>query len=144
MSEVKDQIVKIITDGDLSSIQIISDRVGRTPEETIVAIQQLIAEGKLHGKVTDDGKRFFKEEVDISQRPVIEREKDDPDFLKFNPRPGLIVAVIGFVILLSGIIGYLSAADVDFEAQSFWAVVLFFGIAINMVGCYYLGTRRTP
>ena len=144
MSEAKDQIVKLIVEGDLSSIELIAGRVGLTFEETLGIIQELLSEGKLRGKITEDEKRFFRENVEVSSKPVVQHEEDTPPFMEFNPRPGQLTAIIGLVLLVIGLVGYFLTPPTDVYVANVFSGVLLIGIVIMSGGCYYLGTRKTP
>ncbi|UCE11526.1 MAG: hypothetical protein JSW61_06230 [Candidatus Thorarchaeota archaeon] len=141
--EIKQKIVELVVERDLSSIELISDMLEIDEDVTLAAIQELLSEGQLKGNLTDDNTRFFKAEIDLSDKPVIPRESEEPDFLRFNPRPGRITASIGAVILIAGIVGYLLYQD-DIALSSVFAIIMFIGVSITSCGCYYLGTRKTP
>jgi transposase-like protein len=142
--ETKQQIVKLVVERDLSSIELISEILGIDQEQTVAAILELVEEGQITGNLTSDQTRFFKAEVELSEKPVIPRKREEaPGFLDFDPRPGRIVAALGTIVFIVGIVGYLLFPD-DFNLSNVFAVVMLIGIVLASCGCYYLGTRKTP
>ena len=63
MSEAKEQLVHFILDEDLSSIQLMSWRLGISQEEVRGILDELIGEGKLIGYISKDGARFFRHDL---------------------------------------------------------------------------------
>lgn len=143
MTEMHDHILKLIKEGTLSSIELISKKVGVTEEETIEIIEELIKVGKLDGHFSEDKKRFFKSDVKLSEAPAIPRDEKEPDFIHYNTRPGKILIIIGFITLLIGGIGLL-VFQADILAQEQFSVIALFGIIIMMAGGYQIGSRKTP
>ena len=123
MSEKKDELVDLVLNENVSAIQILVDRLGITSDEVIDLINDLLKEGKLNGTITEDGSRFFKSDVKLSEAPTIERSEDLPDFMSFNSKPGMVTAIIGFIIIAAGVI--VNAYSSDALEQNFAAI---FGI----------------
>ena len=142
MSGKKVELVDLVMKENVSAIQILVDRLELTSDEVIDLIGELLEEGKLHGTLTSDGARFFKSEVKLSDAPAIERNVAPPSFISFNTRPGIITAIIGFILIAVGII--VNANSQDIIEQSFAATLLLFGILILLSGLYCLSQRKTP
>ncbi len=143
MAEVQDRILNLINDGILSSIELISEKVGVSPEETVEIIEELIRTGKLEGHFSEDQKRFFKAEVKLSDAPAVPREVKEPDFIHYDTRPGKILILIGFMVLIIGGIGFFMFYD-DVIAQERFSIISLFGVIIMMAGGYQIGSRKTP
>ncbi|MHA1965809.1 MAG: hypothetical protein ACXACG_11680 [Candidatus Thorarchaeota archaeon] len=142
MSEKKDELIDLILNENVSAIQVLVDRLGITPDEVIDLINELLEEGKLKGGLTDDGVRFFKSEVKLSDAPTIERDDGPPSFMNFNTRPPLVIVVIGIIIIAGGLI--VNAYAGDAAEQNLAAILIFCGLSIIMIGLYCLSQRKTP
>jgi hypothetical protein len=142
MAGKKDDLIDLVINENVSAIQILEDRLGISEDEVIELINELVDEGGLVGTLTDDGKRFFKSEVKLSAAPAIEREDAPPDFMRFNTKPGIITAIIGFIMVGAGVTVNSYAAD-PIE-QNFAAILIFLGIFVAIVGLYCLAQRKTP
>ncbi|MFW9835199.1 MAG: hypothetical protein ACFFEK_14460 [Candidatus Thorarchaeota archaeon] len=142
MSDKKDEMMNLILKGNVSAIQILSDRLEITPDEVRIIIEELLEEGRLKGSLTEDGKRFFKSEVKLSDAPSIDREDNLPDFMNFNARPAITVTIVGFLIIAAGLI-YNSMAT-DIVRQNIATVLIFIGLCVTMGGMYWFSQRKTP
>jgi hypothetical protein len=142
MSDKRSDLVNLVMDENVSAIQILVDRLEITSEEVMELIEELVDEGKLNGSLTEDGKRFFKSEVKLSDAPTIEREEKPPSFLQFNRKPGIITVVIGFIILAAGLI--INSFAVEYAEQTLAGIVNFTGLIIIMGGFYWISLRKTP
>jgi len=142
MSEKKAKLVNLVTEHNVSAIVTLSEKLGIKPEDVIELIKELIFDGKLQGTITEDEKRFFRSDAKVSDAPVIEREDIMPEFLSYNTRPGYIVAIIGAIVLVSG--GIVSVNAADAVEQNFAAGLFLFGLAVLFVGLFYVARRKTP
>lgn len=142
MSEKKEKLAKLIVDLNVSAIVTMSERLDVAPEEVIELINELISEGKLHGTITEDSKRFFRSDAKVSNAPVIERGQTIPEFLSYNTKPGYVIAIIGALIL--GIGAIVNNYATDAAEQNVAAVLFLIGILILFVGLYLVARRKTP
>ncbi|MHA1136335.1 MAG: hypothetical protein ACTSSE_07605 [Candidatus Thorarchaeota archaeon] len=142
MSDKKEKLVNLIVELNVSAIITMSEKLEIEPEAVIEMINDLISEGKLHGQITEDGARFFRSDVKVSDAPVIEREGAPPDFLSYDSRPGYAIAIIGAIILIAG--GVVSINAVDTTEQDFAAGLFMIGMFILFGGLYLLTKRKTP
>jgi hypothetical protein len=142
MSDKKEDAMNLILKGNVSAIQILSDRLEIAPDEVRKIIEELIEEGRLKGSLTEDGKRFFKREVKLSNAPSINREEKPPDFLNFNARPAITVAIVGVLIIAAGLI--INSMFTDIVGQNIATVLIFIGLCVTMVGMYLFSQRKTP
>lgn len=142
MNEKKQKLIDLIVEHNVSAIITMSEKLAVEPEVIIEMINELVAEGKLHGTITEDATRFFRSDAKVSDAPVIEREDVMPDFLDYDTRPGYVTAVIGAVILIAG--GIISANATDTTEQNFAAILFLVGLAILFVGLFLVARRKTP
>jgi hypothetical protein len=130
---------------NISSIQMMSERLGVGMEEVISLLNEMISEGSLEGQVTPDGLRFFREKVKVSEAPKIELRDEGPAFLKYNTRPGKIIAIMGFAVVIVG----LGASYMAAEAQSIIflnasLLLLGIGFILMMLGGCQVSRRPAP
>jgi hypothetical protein len=144
MSTTDDKLIDMIENESVSAIQIMSRRLDLSEDSVREMLNQLVESGRIEGELTEDGKRFFKREVKLSDSPVVGEKDEGPDFLEFNPIPGRITALIGLTVVIISLAGYYTVDPFNFQLQSAFALLLLIGIVILLSGCYYLGQRKTP
>ncbi|MBD3408470.1 MAG: hypothetical protein GF411_20270 [Candidatus Lokiarchaeota archaeon] len=137
---MQEEIIKMVEEEKMSSIQLMSGRVGVSADKIRVILNQLVEEGRLNGTLSEDGERFFRRDLEAPE--TTESTEMNADFLEFDPRPGKIVIAIGFIILVIGAFASLFAEN--YNQQDQFLAVSFIGVLIFLGGCYYFGTRRTP
>ncbi len=142
MTDNKSKLVILVNKENVSAIRIMGDILEISPEEVIKLIEDLCATGTIHGSITDDGERFYKSEIKLSDAPVIPGGDQIPAFMKFDTRPGIISSIIGFAIIALGL--FLNANALDFVEQDFGAITMFLGVFILFSGMYCLSRRKTP
>ena len=142
MSEKRDELMHLVMNENVSAIEILVTRLGLTSDEVIKVINELLDSGELKGTLTEDGKRFFKSDVKLSQAPTIERTIAPPTFVGFNTKPALATALVGFLIIAGGVVVNANAADVT--EQNFAAILILVGLFITIAGLYCVSQRPTP
>ena len=142
MTDIKDQLIHLIEEKDISSIYLMSTKLSVDEENIKELLNELVQEGQLNGFMTEDEQRFFKTEVDVSQKPIIPRNNKEPDFLSYDTKPGTIIFIIGFVIVMVGLLGVNIFQDI--EMQNVITVMLFIGLAVTTSGCFLLSKYKTP
>jgi len=142
MEDKKQLLIQLIMEDNLSAIETYSDKLGISREDVVALIRELQVQGKLHGTLTKDEKRFFKSEVRVSEAPVVAHEEEEPLFLKFNSRPGLITAFVGFVIIIAGLA--VNSFPAIQNASNVAAILIFIGLSILIVGLFLVSQRKTP
>ena len=143
MTNMKERLVLLVKVDDLSSVQMMSSDLGISEEEVRIFLTELTQEGTLNGYLSEDGERYFKRDVKVSEAPVIHREEDVPDFLKFDTRPGRIAAIFGLALAAIGVFGLVNSGD-DLQMENFSAVLTLIGAVVTMAGLFYLTMRKTP
>ncbi len=143
MDQAKEDLVTLVKDKHISSIQIMADRLGIQEDGVRDLLGQLRDEGLLEGHFTEDGSRFFRSDVNVEATPESVEEEYVPEFMQYNTKPGRIVAYIGLMVMvLGGIIYYLSAGNLYY--QNIGMLLLGFGLIILLPGLYWIGRRKTP
>ena len=142
MTDKKSELVELVNKENVSAIRIIGDILEIAPEEVIEFIKELLATGTIHGSLTEDGERFYKSEIKLSDAPVIPSGPQTPSFLNFDTRPGIITSIIGLVIIILGVI--LNSNVLFIMEQDLGAIVIFLGIITLFSGMYCLSRRKTP
>ena len=142
MNENKEKLVNLVIEHNVSAIMILSEKLKLDPEAVIELINELISEDKLHGMISEDSVRFFRSDPKVSDAPVIHRDDKLPEFLSYDTRPGKVIAIIGFIVLIgAGLVGYYAT---DVNEENFAAILFFVGLAIFLIGLYMVTKRDTP
>jgi len=142
MNEKKEKLVNLIVEHNVSAIVTISENLKIQPEDVVKLINELISEDKLHGMITEDGTRFYRSDAKVSEAPVIPREDEMPDFLSYDTRPGIAIAIVGAIILVAG--GVVSNFATDVPEADFAAMLFLLGLSILFGGLYLVAKRKTP
>ena len=142
MTEKKSKLVSLVNMENVSAIPILADRLEISSEEVTVLIEELLSEGKIHGSMTDDGERFFKSEIKLSDAPVIPGGDSTPAFMKFDTRPGIITSIIGLVVIAFGSIVITITPGI--VGLDYGTIIIFVGIVTLFSGLYCLSRRETP
>lgn len=139
---MKEKLINLITEHNVSAIVTMSEKLQIEPEAVIELINELVTEGRLHGTITEDGSRFFRSDAKVSQAPVIERDEKQPEFLSYNTKPGYAAAIVGALLLIAG--GIINTNAVDVIEQNFAAGIFMVGILIFFAGLLFIARRNTP
>ena len=121
----------------------LSGELGISQEEVRTILTELTQEGTLKGYLTEDGKRYFKRDVKVSEAPVIHKKDDVPEFMKFDTRPGKMAAMFGLVLAASGFIGLVNSGD-NLQMENFSAALTLIGVVVTLAGLFYISMRKTP
>ncbi len=143
MIDLKERLVYLIMQRDLSAIQLLAGEIGLTEEETRELLEEILREGLIDGFVTDDGKRIFKNQVDLSDKPAFQGEEKLPDFLTYNTTPGRVAAIIGFLVIIVALI-FLATSGGIIYYENLGTGLLLVGVLVTLSGCYWIGRRKTP
>jgi len=144
MSDAKSQLKQMI-ENNISSIQLMGERLGIGMVDVVSLLNEMIAEGSAEGHFTSDGRRFFRKDVEVSKAPKIEMSDEDPNFLKYDSRPGRIITIIGLVIVLIGMgVSYFAAESQSLTLLDAAIVAIGIGILLMIIGGYQVSQRPTP
>ena len=142
MNDKKEKLVSLIMNHNVSAIAILSEKLALDQDAVIELINELISENGLHGMVSEDGVRFFKSDAKVSDAPVIHRDDKLPEFLSYDTRPGKIVAIIGFIVLIGA--GLINNYATDVTERDFAAILFFVGLTVFFGGLYLATKKQTP
>ncbi len=143
MTDTKDELVRMVKDQDISSVELMAGSLGIPEEQVQEKLIELTEENRLSGYLTPDGRRYFRRDVKPSEKPAIHKEEKQPVFLEYDTRPGRIVALAGLVVVAAAII-LLFQAGGDLVQENFATALLLMGLIIMMGGCYQIGRRPAP
>lgn len=135
------QVETLIGQYGLSSIQMISTRLGIGEDETRSLIQDLVGSGHLHGRLSEDGTRFFRSDVRVSEAPIVRRH-EEPVETQLNTQPGKIASVIGLAMIVIG----------ELLPDSLWsglfsdvnAAIVILGVVAFIVGLMMISRSLSP
>ncbi|MFW9968147.1 MAG: hypothetical protein ACFFEA_13410 [Candidatus Thorarchaeota archaeon] len=137
--------LKTLVEDNISSIQMMSERLGIEMEEVVSLLDEMIIEGSIEGQVTPDGLRFFRSKVRVSEAPKVQVQDEGPAFLKYNTRPGKIIAILGFIAVLAGLgVSYVASESQSVLLLNTAMLLLLAGIIIMILGAYQVGRRPAP
>jgi hypothetical protein len=136
------ELIDLVNKENVSAIRILADRLDITPERVMSLLEESLTDGKVQGSFSEDGERFYKSEIKLSDAPVIHSKDQAPEFMKFDNRPGIIAVIMGFSIIIFGL--FVNANAIDLATLDFGAIVLFVGVLVLIIGMYYLSRRKTP
>lgn len=142
MDDKKDLLVGLVIDENVSALQTMQDELDLSHEEVTSLLTELLKEGRINGKISDDGQRFWKSDARVSSAPAIPHDDELPDFMKYDTRPGKGLSIIGCII---DIIAFVLLTYATTTAQSDMGAILFFiGLIILLVGLYLVSRRDSP
>lgn len=138
-----DRLTYLVTRENLSSIEVMSKELGLGQDEIRTMLQELIGQGVLKGRITEDGLRFFQDGIRVSEQTSVSPHEMEPEFMRFNTKPGRYTAGIGLVVTA---ISYLTlvVAGGNVDVENIAIAVMLVGIMLLMAGCYCVGRRKTP
>ena len=142
MEDKSELLTKLILQENISAIVVLSERTGLKTDDVVDMINELVSKGRLNGTLTEDGSRFFKSTVKVSDARVIPRDEKLPAFLSYNTKPGRVTAIVGLLILASGVIVTILATDL--QEQNFAALLILIGLVVFLLGLYFIARRGSP
>ena len=141
--ELRTRLCQVVLDNRISSIEKLSELTGMEEEEARIALQELVSEGSLVGKFTEDGTRFFLSDVKVSEAPILapadvgyEIETKSSKVPKMVVLSGMILIAIGFV--LRGLTAFSQILE------NAGGAVIMIGLATLMVGCMMFSKMNPP
>jgi len=101
--EQKQDLIELVTEKKLSSIQMISEIMDIDQEVTTTLLKHLLEEGTVNGSLSEDETRFFSSYTKVSSAPTIPSVETD-GIVEFEPNSpiGKITAISGLLMLIIG------------------------------------------
>ena len=140
--DLKAQVYQVVAEHKISSLHKIAQMVGSSEDLTREAIGDLMAEGSLHGSMTEDGNRFFLSDVKVSDAPVAIKH-EEYEIAQPDTRLGKTVFVSGIATMITGFIlrGLLTINPV---LEHVGAGVLLIGMVILVAGWLHVSRAIPP
>jgi hypothetical protein len=131
-----------LVENNVSSIDLLSSQLGMSPEETQKMLLNLVEEGKLAGKLTADGSRFFRSDAKTSDAPTI-TSTPELKIEKQDARPGIFIMLSGIILFIVG--NLLVNLNVEFETLwSLGSALVFAGPLVLIAGLFYVSRMNPP
>ncbi len=131
-----------LVEKNVSSIDMLSSQLGIPPEETQKMLLDLVAEGKLTGKLTADGSRFFRSDVKTSDAPTIV-SAPELEIGRQDARPGFFIMLSGIILFVIGNL----LVNMTAEFRTLWSLgsaLLFAGPLVLIAGLFYISKKNPP
>jgi hypothetical protein len=143
MNELKDRLVNLVVNEDISSIELMCRELELDDDKTRSMLEELCQEGRINGYITEDGRRFFRRDIEVSPLPTIHQEESMTNLGTYDSRPGKVTAIIGLILV---IIGYsmLWIMGSVLSLENVASAILLVGLAFLLGGCYWIGSHKTP
>lgn len=140
--ELKTRLCQIVLDNRISSIEKLSKLAGAEEEEAITALQELVSEGSLAGKFTDDGSRFFLSDVKVSDAPILETADVGYEIEVKDSKVSKMVMLSGMILMATGFIlrGLTAFSQI---VENAGGVVIMVGLAVLIIG-WMMFSRLNP
>ncbi len=131
-----------LVEKNVSSIDMLSSQLDMSTEETQKMLLQLVDEGKLAGKLTADGSRFFRSDVKTSEAPIIP-SSPEPEIEKKGTKPGIFIILSGFILFVVGNL----LVNLNIEFSILWGLgsaLLLAGPLVLIAGLIYVSKMNPP
>ena len=130
-----------LVERNVSSVDMLSSQLGLSPEKTQEILLDLVEEGKLDGKLSPDGARFFRSDVKTSDAPTI-GSAPELELKKQDARAGILVMISGIVMYIMGNL----LVNINIEFEILWNLgssLVFAGPLVLIAGLFYI-SRMNP
>ena len=131
-----------LVEKNVSSIDMLSSQTGLSPEETKKMLAELVQEGKLSGRLTSDGSRFYRSDAKTSDAPTIV-SAPEPVIERRDTRPGILIMLSGIVMFIAGNL----LVNLNVEFSILWSIgsaVIFLGPLVLIAGMFYVSRLNPP
>ena len=98
--EMKTRLCQVVLENRISSIERLSQLTGMDEEEAKTALEELVSEGSLAGKFSDDGSRFFLSDIKVSDAPILGPADTGPEIVVKDTKVSKMVALSGFILMI--------------------------------------------
>ena len=141
--EMKTRLCQVVLENRISSLERLSQLTGVEQDEARSAIQELVSEGSLQGKFSDDGSRFFLSEVKVSDAPTLGPADTGPEIVVKDTRVSKTVALSGFILIIAGYIlrGFTILGQ---TMENIGVMIIMLGLAVLIVGVSMFSRLNPP
>ncbi|MFW9769255.1 MAG: hypothetical protein ACFFF9_11965 [Candidatus Thorarchaeota archaeon] len=142
-AEMKTRLSRVVLEDKISSIETISQLTGMEEEEARIALQELVSEGSLEGKFSDDGSRFYLSDVKVSDAPIMAPADTGPEIIVKDTKASKTVALAGFILIIAGYIlrGFTIMGE---SMQNIGFGIIMIGLAVLIVGVSLFSRLNPP
>ena len=140
--DLKTRLCQIIIESKISSIEKLSNLAGAEEEEAVQALHELVSEGSLNGKFTEDGKRFFLSDIKVSSAPVIGPVDLGLEIEVKDTKLAKSVFILGLVLMVSGYI-IRGLTNVSELIQNVGFGILMVGL-VTLIAGWMMFSRKNP
>ncbi|MHA1927893.1 MAG: hypothetical protein ACTSV2_04840 [Candidatus Thorarchaeota archaeon] len=143
VDDLKQSIISLITEGKLTSLQLISNTLAIDIELVVSLVKDLTSEGILNGTLSDDETRFYNSYVKVSSAPTKTSESHEIVIFEGNSIPGVIGVLAGIIMLISGSIlrgMVVVGSRINFDAMGTSAAMI--GLLVLIAGMLYIGKQN--
>lgn len=140
-AEAKSMLYEVVSVQKISSLEMISRKVGRDEESTRVAIEELLDEGLVKGRFSEDGQRFFLSDVRVSEAPVLHTHEEYV-VESVDNRLGKYIFITGVIMMMAGLIAR-SFITMNPMMEHIGGAIFLVGMAVMAAGWLQVG-RNTP
>jgi polyhydroxyalkanoate synthesis regulator phasin len=141
--DVKSSLYETVAFGKVSSLEMISDLTGLKEELVHEAIEELVKEGTLEGSFTEDGKRFFLDNVKKSAAPLTGTHDTKQEVKKANTLTAKLVVITGIIMLVAGQI-MRSLIAIHPGLDNAGSAMFMLGLAVLLAGWFQFSRLNPP
>lgn len=144
--EQKQDLIELLTEKKLSSIQMISEIMDIDQEVTTTLLKHLLEEGIVTGSLTEDETRFFSSYTKVSSAPTIPSVEAD-DIVEFEPNSpaGKIAALSGILMLIIGaILRTFTFSGTGMNIEAAGTAVFMVGFPVLIAGWIIISKQNPP
>ena len=106
-------------------------------------LDELGKEGRINGYITEDGRRFFRRDIEVSSLPAIHQNEPNKNLGTYDSRPGKISAIIGLILVIVGYVMIWTLGG-TLSMENLASAILVIGLVFLLGGCYWIGIHKTP
>ncbi|MCK5239676.1 MAG: hypothetical protein KAR33_09030 [Candidatus Thorarchaeota archaeon] len=139
--DVEDPIVEVIERYKMSSISMIASHLEMEEETVLIKIEELISAGTLVGKLSEDGTRFFKSNVKVSEAPVIPSTYQAVEIEEPDTKVGKYSMIAGIASIVSGLV-LRSITGLSLAMTNMSTSLTLFGFVILAAGWLYISRKQ--
>ena len=131
-----------LVERNVSSIDTLSSQIGVSLDETKRILIELVEDGKISGRLTPDGSRFYKSDAKTSDAPTI-ASAPEPVIERRDTRPGILIMLSGIIMFISGNL----LMNLNIEFSLLWSIgsaVILLGPLVLIAGMFYISRLNPP
>jgi hypothetical protein len=140
--EVDDPIVDAIERYKMSSISMIASHLEMEDEAVLNRIKELVSDGTLAGKISEDETRFFKSDVKVSEAPIIRSNDESVEIVHPDTSVGKYMMLTGIASIVSGLI-LRSLTGITLALTNMGTSLTLVGFIVLAAGWLYISRKES-